>query len=388
MELNKERIYLFCEYNRIDSGRELVMPPAAITWVDYIVSAIKKTGRSVTIVSISGGQGHSYLKRKRQVIDNQEDIVYLPAFDQKGNFLKLRFSQFIVYINVFLYIFFKTKKKSKLIIYHSYGFSLFINTIKWVFNRCYIYLVGEVFSAVYCKGKNAINNELSMLNGADGYIYVNNLLSKYIDDKRPCCVCHGSYALPTGYFTKINDSQTHIVYAGKISTKDITDAFVAVESAKYLNSMFRVHILGYGLQEDIDALQRKIDKINKEHGFQIISYDGCLSGPEYDEFLCKCDIGLCTRVLEEPNSSLCFPSKTVVYLTHGLTAICPDIPVLRESSLASFLAFIPSEFTAKDVAKAIIEQQKIPKEQITAFINELDNQFVESIDKTLDKIYT
>lgn len=383
MELEKGNVYFFCDYNRKDSGRNLVMPLAGVTWLEYIVDSIKRTGRKVTIVSTSCGVGRSYLKRKRHQVDELEEVIYLPSLNKEGGSLKLRVSQLFSMIEMALFVVFNTNKADKLLIFHNYGLSVIMSKVRRMLKRHYIYVVGEVFSAVYDRGDDAIMREIQTIKGADGYIVANTLLPEYIDDDAKYCVCHGSYVATEMSSKAIADGIKRAVYAGKIAQKDVNDAFVAAESARWLDENFHIHILGYGTDEDIEALRKTIDKTNEDKGYSVVSYDGCLSGAEYDAFLSRCDIGLCTRAMKEPNCNMCFPSKTLVYLTHGLTVICPDIKVLRESKVAPMLRFMEHEISPEEVAKAIKSCGSIDNSDIAIELRRIDEEFVKEVDNIL-----
>ena len=60
---------------------------------------------------------------------------------------------------------------------------------------------------------------------------------------------------------KITYNQIHILYAGKISTGIINDAFLALNVIKYLPENYRMHIAGYGTDSDILELKEKINEM-------------------------------------------------------------------------------------------------------------------------------
>ena len=69
-------------------------------------------------------------------------------------------------------------------------------------------------------------------------------------------------------------------------------------------------------------MECRIEEVNRQMGFKIVSYDGCLSGNEYATFLAKCDIGICTRFLDDSMSNYTFPSKVFgIYVKWFVTSV-------------------------------------------------------------------
>ena len=197
-------------------------------------------------------------------------------------------------------------------------------------------------------------------------------------------VAHGNYLLENN--PDINRSDTiNIVYAGKIDSKVITDAFTAAECAKYLDEKYHIYILGYGSDNDIVLLENLINSINKHKGFNIVSYNGCLKGDEYIAFLRKCHIGLCTRTLAEPYNDYCFPSKTVIYIKNGLITICPSTSSLRNSDLARFMNFIDGEMDPSKIAN-VIKSSVVNNNifEITKYFSILDSKFLTSLNNVFN----
>ncbi len=386
MESNREKVYLLCQYNKTESGRNLFAPLAAITWTDYIVHSLKDREKKVVIVSYSSGIGTSYLSHKTVKVDEKETIQFLPALNSKGNSIKLRISQLFSFFQIFLYVLIKTKRHDKVLLYHDYGFSRFTYFLRKIAKRDYIIILGELYSAVYDKGCERLAKEINSVEGAKGYIIANSMMLNYVKTIKKYCVSHGDYSYNGVLRTKrqANDPK-RIVYAGKISKGEVNDAFIAAEIAKYVKGNFEFHILGYGTDDDINQLRVLIDAINTERGKDIVSYDGCLSGQEYDNFLSTCDIGLCTRTLEEPSCNLCFPSKTLVYLNHGLSVVCPDAEFIRKSKIASLVTCIKGEMTAENMASAL-DKMELENRDFSEEIKKIDSEFKSSLERMLDSI--
>lgn len=377
-----EVVYILCQYDNGRSGRSLNSPPAGVSYVDYLVNAIKSTGRRVVIVSIAAGKDKSYFFSKNVVVDENERIIYLPTLKQRGNF-GLRIAQFFSYLHLLYFIAVKIGKKDKILLCHDRGISVFYKIVRGFIRRQYYYFIGEIFSAIYDKGECSIQSEIRSIQGVKGYILINNLMPKLLGNISNYCVCHGRYQLPKNAVHEFNDGLIHVVYAGKIDQKDVTDAFLAVQVAKFLDNRYRVHVLGYGIPKDIEALEQTIATINMKLQRNVVSYDGCLFGEEYEKFLLSCDVGLCTRVMEDYKASLCFPSKTIVYLAHGLNVVAPDMEVLKTSNISQYISYINGIQTPKKVAEAIMKIKFTDKIIKMQGIDELNNRFVRSLDSML-----
>lgn len=375
-------VYILCQYDNGKSGRSLNSPPAGVSYVDYLIGVIKATGRKVKVVSIATGKNKTYFSSKTVVVDENEEIIYLPTLRQGGSF-SLRLAQAFSYLQVLYFMAFRINKKDKIILCHDRGISAFYSVVRKFIRRQYYYFIGEIFSAVYDKGVSSIQSEIKCVQGAKGYILINNVMPKLLGNISNYCVCHGRYKLPKVESQGFNDDKIHVVYAGKIDQRNVTDAFIAVQAANFLDSRFRMHILGYGTPKDISALEIKITEINRNKKVTIVSYDGCLFGDEYEKFLMKCNVGLCTRIMTGYKANLCFPSKTIVYLAHGLDVVAPDIEVLRTSDVSSCITYISGDLTPSKVADTIMRIQITHKTEIMNKIELLNNNFIQLIDDML-----
>lgn len=375
-------VYILCQYDNGRSGRRLNSSPAGVSYVDYLIDVLKATGRKVKVVSIATGKNKSYFSSKTLVVDEKEEIIYLPTLRQGGT-ICLRLAQVFSCLQVLYLLVFRIDKEDKIILYHDRGISVFYSVVRRFIRRQYYYFIGEIFSAVYDKGVSSIQSEIKCVQGAKGYILINNVMPKLLGNISNYCVCHGRYKLPKVDLQDFNDGKIHVVYAGKIDQRNVTDAFIAVQAAKFLDSGFRMHILGYGTPKDISALKIKITEINNNKQINIVSYDGCLFGDEYDNFLMKCNVGLCTRIMTGYKANLCFPSKTIVYLAHGLDVVAPDIEVLRTSDVSNCMTYISGDLTPSKVAEAIMRIKITHKTEIMNKIEFLNNNFMQSIDDML-----
>lgn len=348
-----DNIIFICPFNNKHSGRLLSLAPSSEVCSRYITEAIKRAGDyHVDTLSLAGSL-KNYYTSSSVIIDEKETNHYFPSFSQRKSKLAIRVNQFILYLCIFNYLLFRTTRKDKIVIFHDYGFSHLYSLLRFFVPRSYFYLIGEIYNAVYDRGEAKIKREIRRLEGGAGYIYANDRMDKLFQFNKPYTVFYGAYTIDDREKIKKNDV-VNIVYAGKISSGTINDAFIAADVAKYLPDNYKVYILGYGEDSDLRLLQTVCDEINRERQSMVVSYGGCLSGEEYDSFLNKCQYGLCTRALSNELSDYCFPSKVLVYMAHDMIPVCPKLSNLKNSKLAEGILFNNGIMTAENLANTII----------------------------------
>lgn len=380
MAFDDKRLYFICPYNSIYSRRELSVTPSSVTYSQYIIDAIHSlyVGH-LTVIALAGGKNRSYGYR-RVFVSDREDHIYLASINSSLGKIAVRFNQFWLYLQLIIYTLFKTRKTDNILIYHDYGLSFIYKLMKFFSGAHFTYVTAEIFSAVYNRGDKKIEQEIKHLKGANSYVFINNLLPEKFNVKT-YAVCYGNYKYARVEGERFNDGLIHAVYAGKISSI-ISDAFLAVECASYCNENIHIHILGYGNEDDIALLKQRVFEINKQRGFYVISYDGCLSGDEYEAFLSKCQVGLCPRVLTAELAQYCFPSKTMVYLTHGLIPICPNIPVFNRCDFANSLVLVDN-ISPESLAESL-NRLNVAGFNPQTVVENLDTAFKKSLERILN----
>lgn len=352
----KDIIYI-TSFNSLYSGRVLDYSLAECTCSSYIISSLKKEGFHVSVFSTGTGRNNSYLSRRKVDIDENECQYYFPSFKTPKSYLLRIINQFIIYFSIIINLVYKTRGNVEVLIYHNNLLSYIYPLIARISKRRVSFVVGELYSAVYSLGIKKINKEKQRLALGNKYIFANDIMGSLFDKKGDSIVCYGATHYLDSYNKKDIENKINVVYAGKIEKGAISDAFMAVEVARFLSSNYKVHIIGYGSKNDLEDIKQKIQAINNDIGFEIVSYDGCLLNNELDSFLSQCQIGLCTRLLDENASNYCFPSKTLVYMCHGVIPVCPDLRVLSDSKVAPGILFIKGLLTPNKVARIIMENK-------------------------------
>lgn len=372
-------IHFVTDYVDEGTRRDLNASVSCVTVSSYMKEALlASVNLSLIIISTAPGRKSSYYTPLRQVINERETQLYLAVLKSPDSKITRVLNQLLSFIQLFFYILFRVKKDDYVLIYHGYGISKLMWYVRRFVKRKYVIFVGEVYTAVNERSRAEIEKEIHYVSQAEGYIYGNRVMDELFSFNKPFAVLHSSYQKVENSNLSFGDGKIHAVYAGKIAKEIVNDAFIAAECAKYLDDKYKIHILGYGSKEDMKYLHEVIDGINKEKGYDSVSYDGCLSGKEYDDFLNKCHIGLCTRTLPEPYCNYCFPSKTLIYLSHNLVPICPNIDVLSHSDISSSLVFV-DVMNSQNIANCL---RKIEgRNDSSALIDSLDVDFKEQLKK-------
>ena len=185
----------------------------------------------------------------------------------------------------------------------------------------------------------------------DGADYMAFLINK---ENKPYAVLYGTYTVSETDVTQDNSSacsqKTHCVYAGTLDPRK-GGAETALNTALYLPENYHVHILGFGSEKEIQYIKDRVSKVSSNCKCSV-SYDGCLSGDEYKDFISSCQIGLSTQDPDASFNATSFPSKILAYIANGLRVVTVRIPAIEKSAVAENVFFY-EENTPESVAAAI-----------------------------------
>ena len=369
----KRKIYYVGCYDDYMNNRNLNTQPSGITKMHYIKEALKNAGFYVSIFSIAECKSNKikFNNRQKILIDDSEDIDYIYSIGRKNLILKL-ISRIILLIQLLKFIIWERSKNDIILVYHSLAISKIIYFIQIICKRKIYFEVEEIYQAVYHGSNKKVKKEINYLTRSNGYIFVNDVIREKCNLKGKYAVCYGNYLMQQNNSSKKNnDGKIHIVYAGVIEHEG-TDAYLAINVAKYLSSKYHIHILGYGLENNIRKMVNYLENIQTKC---IVTYDGCLTGDEYLHFLSKCHIGLCTRVLENDLSDYAFPSKLLVYLSNNLRTVCTPIKVIQKSKISSHL-FFSANNNPDSIANVILSFDLNYKFDNSTLIKELHSDFI------------
>lgn len=351
MKNNNGKVYYLCFYADPEVEDKIVVYPSVISKIDYVVSRIKKTGREVAIVSIAPsllGKFNGYTKK----IDDKESHIYLKSLASKNSILnKLCFVLHNILILVFLLK--NVKKEDSVLVYHSLYNRFWINLLKKLTSYNVILQIEDVFSELTSRNKKYKKIEWRIFRRMQNCICVNDILFKDLEEVPNKIVSYGSYELPPK-FNKNHTDKVRLVYAGVIE-QERNAAFLAAKVMSFLPENYELHILGFGKEKDLTALNDLINLINKEKSRDCITYHGRMQGEDYFKFLQSCDIALSTHMYDENSMSSAnytFPSKVIVYLANNLRVVAQRLEVLEKSAVADYICFYDSA-TPEAVAETL-----------------------------------
>ena len=294
-------------------------------------------------------------KRSKQRIDRLNNKVTITSgfsLGWNGRITKF-FAKLSTMVWLLFFLLFKCKKGELVIVYHHVHYVPWL-LIAMFFKRLrFILEVEEIYSALEMKSGLSWRSilEKSIIHNAYRFIFASSQLEKKCNSamRKPFVVATGSYIVPNHLGEKIKDDKIHAVYAGLIEKDKV--AFRSANIAKYLDAKYMIHIIGYGKDSDIDALNKMIDEINKTSDCKV-RFDGLKRGDDYIRYLQSCHIGLCPLSTNIEYQKACFPSKITSYLSNGLFVVTTTNEVLKTSSYKDYLYFVKDN-TPKEFAQAI-----------------------------------
>lgn len=374
----KTRYYYLANYG--GPYLNLNISPAGNTKMEYIISCFKKMGRYLRVVSTAETKNKGICLPKA-IRNDDFQIKFFLSF-LSGNYFLNRLAKMLNRMQV--YIFLLTRKKDDVVlVYHNMPYLRLINKIQLHRSFKMIYEVEEIYSYVSNKSKEEAEFEIESLKKADGYIFVTKGLNDIVNkSNKPYVVASGSYKTNDILAHKYNDGFVHCVYAGTLDPRK-GGATATVAAAEFLPGNYKVHILGFGTDEQISYLNEMIKEVSAKTKC-VVSYDGCLAGEEYLSFLQQCHIGLSTQKPDAEFNATSFPSKIMVYLSNGLNVVSIYTDVIASFSGSEFIDFY-YEDVPKEIAKAIIRSSETIKDG-REIVNNLDKIFVKELTIFLEKI--
>lgn len=372
-------VYYITYYVDLKNEQYRIQSPAASDKVHYIARTINKAGEVVEIVSLAAASTKRMNGCKYILSDG---MVYKLFFSfGRGGKLKKLINYIHIALQLIVYLLKVVKKDDIIIVYHSpttFWLSKLLSRFQKVskdvsfFQKVHIiFEVEEIYADVV--GGNR-DKEIQGLRGADGYIIPTDMLLDEINvEGAPFLICHGNYAihrLPETSSTFQND-RIHCVYAGTLQRSK--GAFIAADAAQYLTGEYHVHILGYGSDEEVRAIQLHINEVQK-NASATVTYDGFLSGDEFSAFLESCSIGLVTQDICAQYNKTSFPSKTLVYLAHGLAVVSAQFDAIMNSRIKEIITFY-SDQSPKSVADAIRNADIVNRLKGLSLLQTLDMDF-------------
>lgn len=379
---NKKTIKCLAYYDTLDSTDNRMNNPAAYIKSTYVFECLERLGYKVEILSASYNLGKKMIKGSTRKLS---DSITLTTLDSMGRGCKLKniSSQLMFYRKLSKALDSFVNEGDTLLVYHSLGYLDMIRKLRKRKNFRLLLEVEEIYGHVLASDKTTAK-EIDYFGYADGYIFSNYLLNEAVNHKsRPYAVSHGAYKSYEYTHKTFDDDKIHIVYAGTFDPRK-GGVYTAVSSAEFLDEKYHLHILGFGSEEHVSAVRKKIADINKT-GRCKVTYDGCLSGEEYYNFLRKCHIGLSTQIPRGEYNDSSFPSKVLVYMANGLRVVSVRIPAIETSDVNEYICYYDQD-TAQAVANAIKETDISSSYDGKEIIKKLDAKFTDALQCLLTQI--
>lgn len=364
-------------------NEERVFSPSTVAVIDYIAYTLNRLEIPVEIISPAETRKYSgkFPKRSELIADGIK-LTQGASSGYKSNILrsltKIRSRLWLV-----KYLLKNTKNNEVILCWDSpvlYEPLLIFRKLNRK-NVKVLYFASEIFQEVLQLGRIKKKMEWKLFNDADMLLVSTKKLEKRINTTgKQTVVLHGTYRLTNEYNGKFDDGMVHVVYAGIINATKGSGK--AVEIASYLPSNYHINIIGYGKKEDIDILKESIARSNSANLCKI-TYDGTLSGEEYNRYLQKCDIGICSQDSNATYNESSFPSKILSYLSNGLRVVSINLNVVHDSEIGEVLYYTESDL-AKDFAKTIMNIDLSMTYNSRKVIEKLDKKFIIELSDLLD----
>lgn len=352
---HSSRIYYIGFYGAAQTGLDdRKYSPAAAGKMEYVSSLIMRSGYPVDVVSLSPTLRLTGAASKVIVLPN-ELTVRLPASLGPSNKLARYIDSKLIKFWLMSKLLFTIPPGSTLVVYHSLEYGAILRKLKMLKRYRLIMEVEEIYQQAVSCTRRVQRSEWAAFRAADGYIFSTGLLESQVNFAgRPSMILHGDYRPQSGDAEKLGDGRTHVVYAGTLDRRK-GGAIRALLSALYLPPHFHVHILGHGSREERDEIGELVGRVANigRHGrCAKVSFDGRMEGPKLKAFLSSCDIGLSTQDASASFNDSSFPSKILVYLSHGLRVVSCRIGAVEGSAVSDSVTFYDGD-APRAVAKAI-----------------------------------
>lgn len=368
------------------SNHSSIASPAGVTMMNYISSSIQKVGIQCIILSPT-----QFLDKKsveRMVLNDGREAVYLSTYCKpasKANILKRICLKVRREIGLYRMLDNQVKEGDVLLVYHSLTYINVLRRLRKKKRFTLLLQVCEIYADVL-QDEKIKKNELKWINEADAYLFSTSNLDQSLNiSHKPSQVCLGTYKVEDNLVKKYdNDKYVHIVYAGTFDPRK--GGGQAAAAAAYLPAGYHVHIIGFGTEKEVDLLKNQIKEICSTSPCKV-TYDGCLSGNEYLEFLQRCDIGLCTQDPNAAFNATSFPSKILSYMSNGLHVVSAKVPVVVDSPVGDLIEYYDTQ-TPEEIAKAILKVDLKNKGKEQERVAELDKSFQKDVKSMLNQLFS
>lgn len=346
----------------------------------YIMDAIEAIGESFLAVSCAVTKNKKGCAGCREKITDKSYCKYFKSFGRKNIITKL-LDIVVLNLQVFLFLLFNVKKDDTLLVYHAASYCKMIPLVKKL-KKCKVILEVEEIYADVQNNASLRKKEEYIFSNADAFILATPLLNEKVNPQRkPYTVIYGTYMVERDRGSRFNDDKTHVLYAGTFERRK--GGTVAVAAAEHLDEKYHVHVLGFGNEEEKTFLLNEIERVKKLTTCEI-TFDGCLSGEGYIQFIQKCHVGLSPQNPDAEYNTTSFPSKILSYLSNGLRVVSIRIPAIEASAVSDHITFYDIQ-TPQAIAEAIKSIDINEQYDSRKHIQKLSDQFQRELKLILER---
>lgn len=371
------RYYYLADYS--GACRDLNASPAGNTKMKYIIRCFETMGLYLHVFSSAETKTKRFCRPKAENYEHYQ-VKYVTSF-LTGIHVLNRLAK--AYNRRQVLSFLRHRKQDDVvIIYHNTPYLRLINKLQASRKFKLVYEVEEIYSLVRDSMEETVRFEIETVSKADGFICVTKQLNDVVNPSgKPYAVACGSYMTYPKLADRFDDSLIHCVYAGTLDPRK--GGAAAAVAARYLDNRFRMHILGFGNEEQLRYLQETIKESTSQNGC-VVTYDGCLSGDDYLSFLQKCHIGLSPQNPDASFNGTSFPSKIMVYLANGLNVVSIYTDAIASFDDSDVMDFYHHD-DPQELAAAIVRSAEHLQDQ-RAVVEKLDALFVRDLRALLTDI--
>lgn len=354
--------------------------PAASNKMNYLISALVEAGDdSIEVVSPAETKKHAWISGGKWTISERVAIKTFPSVCSRFRLVRI-LGHILTRLCFLVYLLLHINQADKMIVYHSLVYPKLISFVRRVKKCTLIMEVEEIYADVN-ENSRLRDKELCMLQCADKYIFITELLRNEINQEKKSVIFHGTYRTVPDYGIRFRDDKIHVVYAGTFDPVK-GGVFQAISAAEYLNESYVLHILGGGSASEIEAVRNRIREVSEKSECKIC-YDGFKSGDEFDSFIQSCHIGLSTQQPDGKFNATSFPSKILMYMSNGVRVVSVRIRAVETSLVGSSLFYYDQQ-DAKSIAEAIMAVPCTADSECKEVLDCLHNKFVYSLGELLD----
>lgn len=370
-----KKVYYLCYFDipeHESQQRNYVL--SAATKSSYICKALEKAGYEVEIVSAAGTCGKTFCKGS---VTELSEHITLRLFDAKpvGTLPQRLLARRFLKKQLKEYLLKNVTENDVLLVYHSLGYMDVVTEVRKHKKIPLCLEVEEVYGDVI-NDKNAREREFRFFKSADKFIFPTELLSEKVNTQsKPEVVIYGTYENTPQFSSLFQDGKIHCVYAGVLEPRK--GAQTAVAAAEFLPENYHIHIIGFGSEQDTQAVKDQIDAVSKKTPCTV-TYDGKYSGDEYLQFLQSCQVGFATQNADAAFNETSFPSKVLSYLSNGLRVVSVRIKAIEVSAVSDLLYFYDGndpQAAAEAVKRIDFTNPYFGREKI----QELDSRFSDNL---------